>query len=364
MSKDIFKKLSELKRYLKNNNHKNIYAKLQDLEFNILKKANKDLPLEASEDLLNLTMGNMVVSKSENSRSPIIKYIQRLLIKNDYKLPRFGVDGIFGKETEKAVKSFQRRNDLDATGIITATDMSILTTNPKAAEKTEAKDIVEGSESGVISEESPAPIGNWGAAPIATGDGGTIYLGDSQMAGKLGDALAAVGGDGIRIAKSSTTASHWASSKALESALRDGPSKIIISLNGNGISGTSSLIQKIKDIAFASPIANPPVVIWTGAPPPIYKPNGGTWASYLTTKSGWARAYKKRKGFNDTVGAEVEAAGWTFIDPYDYMLLDKPIYYDGETYTSGYSCSQCDGIHLPSNAANEYVSKISGAMSV
>ena len=361
MSKDIFEKLSELKKYLKNNNHKNIYAKLQDLEFNILKKANKDLPPEASEDLINLSMGNIIVSKDENSRSPIVKYIQRLLLKNNYKLPRFGVDGIFGKETEEAVKSFQRRNDLDSTGVIKSSDISILTTNPKAAKKIEELESKLELGPDKASEEQEEfvkdPV-NWATSS------GTIYLGDSQMAGKLGDALTAAGGDGIRIAKSSTTASHWASSKALESALRDGPSKIIISLNGNGISGTSSLIQKIKDIAFASPIANPPVVIWTGAPPPVYKPNGGTWASYLTKKSGWARAYKKRKGYNDSVKAEVEAAGWTFVDPYDYMLLDEPIYYNGEPYTSGYSCSQCDGIHLPSNAASEYVSKISGAISV
>ena len=92
----------------------------------------------------------------------------------------------------------------------------------------------------------------------------------------------------------------------------------------------------------------------------IYRPNGGTWAGYLTTRSGYADSYNRRKGWNDAVRGIVESAGWTFIDPYDHMLLAVPIEYDGSVYSSGYECNQCDGIHLTSSAASDYVSKISG----
>lgn len=44
--------------------------------------------------------------------------LQLLLMQRGYKLPEFGPDGDFGKETETAVKAFQRANGLEADGIV------------------------------------------------------------------------------------------------------------------------------------------------------------------------------------------------------------------------------------------------------
>ena len=47
-----------------------------------------------------------------------VKYIQNKLINKGYFLGRTGADGIFGFQTEKAVRQFQIDNSLSADGII------------------------------------------------------------------------------------------------------------------------------------------------------------------------------------------------------------------------------------------------------
>lgn len=46
-----------------------------------------------------------------------VKTLQQLLMELDYELPKYGADGDFGTETEKAVKDFQQDNSLTADGI-------------------------------------------------------------------------------------------------------------------------------------------------------------------------------------------------------------------------------------------------------
>ena len=48
----------------------------------------------------------------------IVKTIQLLLIKNKYDLGKDGIDGIFGKDTQKFVLDFQRKNNLKDDGIV------------------------------------------------------------------------------------------------------------------------------------------------------------------------------------------------------------------------------------------------------
>ena len=173
------------------------------------------------------------------------------------------------------------------------------------------------------------------------------------MAGALGRALMSASGSGKRLAEVGSRASYWASNKDLKKQLELKPEKIIISLNGNGIGGTSDLIKLIKE---TTPNSR---VIWTGAPPPSKKNSRSkTWAKYLKTDEGFLSAYKKRNERNKTVKRMVEAQGWVFINPYDYIKYSEPLSVSGKTIASGYHCNGCDGIHLPSSVANDYVNKI------
>ncbi len=47
-----------------------------------------------------------------------VRRVQNQLIKKGFKLPKFGADGDFGSETESTVKAFQKKNKLQADGIV------------------------------------------------------------------------------------------------------------------------------------------------------------------------------------------------------------------------------------------------------
>lgn len=55
---------------------------------------------------------------SNGAKGPAVKEAQELLQKNGFPLKKFGADSDFGKETETAVKSFQKQNSLEPTGKI------------------------------------------------------------------------------------------------------------------------------------------------------------------------------------------------------------------------------------------------------
>jgi hypothetical protein len=175
------------------------------------------------------------------------------------------------------------------------------------------------------------------------------------MVGSLGSALRAAGGPGKKLSKSGTRASYWASNPGLIKELKKGPSKIIISLNGNGISGTADLIDLIS--SYTEGRAR---VIWTGAPPPIRRKK--SWAKSLTSNKGFAKSYDSRNKRNETVKDMVEAQGWTFINPYDFIKYEAPKTIGDRTFASGYTCGSCDGIHLPRKASSDYVAKIQGLL--
>jgi peptidoglycan hydrolase-like protein with peptidoglycan-binding domain len=48
----------------------------------------------------------------------VIKKLQQALVDLGFPLPKFGVDGIFGDETESAVKNYQRARGLSQDGIV------------------------------------------------------------------------------------------------------------------------------------------------------------------------------------------------------------------------------------------------------
>jgi len=53
------------------------------------------------------------VDKNRNRRGEHVKKIQQALVDAGFPLPKFGVDGIFGDETESAVKAFQKGTGLN-----------------------------------------------------------------------------------------------------------------------------------------------------------------------------------------------------------------------------------------------------------
>jgi biotin carboxyl carrier protein len=67
--------------------------------------------------------------KGKGSRIPYEEDVERLQIALQFlghSLPIWGIDGLFGNETENAVKSFQKKSGLDETGIMTEDDLKYL----------------------------------------------------------------------------------------------------------------------------------------------------------------------------------------------------------------------------------------------
>ena len=59
-----------------------------------------------------------LVNVRRNARGNLTKIIQRRLREKGYSIGRAGVDGIFGRDTENAVKRFQKDNGLKVDGIV------------------------------------------------------------------------------------------------------------------------------------------------------------------------------------------------------------------------------------------------------
>ena len=65
---------------------------------------------------------NLVAPMKYGSRGDEVKQVQQMLVNNKYPLPKYGVDGKFGRETEHALKLFQKVNGLPVTGSIVDAD--------------------------------------------------------------------------------------------------------------------------------------------------------------------------------------------------------------------------------------------------
>lgn len=135
------------------------------------KYTDSDKYLKRGDILVTRTQGHTVVVLSNGSKAggddsaddslrrgdsgPEVAAMQQLLLKWDPKcLPEYGADGDFGKETEDAVKAFQKEKGLPVTGVYdAATEKALLeavcgwveitggSVNVRAAPGTEARDI-------------------------------------------------------------------------------------------------------------------------------------------------------------------------------------------------------------------------------
>ena len=224
--------------------------------------------------------------------------------------------------------------------------------------------------------EAAARISTPTRTPLVSPDSqpptGIVYIGDSQMVGALGSVLMDRIGTGKRAARSGKNAQYFVSgdgrAQALD-ALQNGspgggpPTKIVISLNGNGTAGNTELIQLIEEVA---PNA---VVYWTGAPPL-------TRATHLAADHWLGKRFvdglkpeflalnERRNQYNKQTHAllVLNRPNMTFFNPFDYFSGEWP---DGDTPGTyifqsppgGHTTvnTSYDGIHLDPTTAAKYV---------
>ena len=85
-----------------------------------------------------LTSGDGYVSR--HSVSSTVEEMQSDLMRRNYVLPEFGVDGKFGPETLKAVNLFQKDHGFDVSAIVTTQMLTALKDESKVNEKPELND--------------------------------------------------------------------------------------------------------------------------------------------------------------------------------------------------------------------------------
>lgn len=254
------------------------------------------------------------------------KEIQEALLNAGYSLPRYGADGELGGETYKALLQFKKEHGLPTTRTFTESDLEKLKALSNSGSVVKlpapfAPEVAGIGEGRVLSNQGEAT-------------GGTLLFGDSQMQGGIGQVLEGKFG-GTRLSKAGTSAKYWVNNQQLEVELRKKPKNIIIQLNGNGIAGTSELLDKIKRI---TPNSN---ITWYGSPPATLKQSSAY--SVVKTEGNVKSFNKTRKANNDTVAGMLASSGLNgnFIDPFSDLFKVSP------EDPRPYECSKCDGVHVP-----------------
>ncbi|SDY17619.1 Putative peptidoglycan binding domain-containing protein [Evansella caseinilytica] len=90
-----------------------------------IRKSNAVNPLDYLEERestgsggTNTNRNATILSRQQRSRGEQVRKLQNKLLAVGQKLPRYGADGVFGAETEKAVKDFQTRRKIKVDGIV------------------------------------------------------------------------------------------------------------------------------------------------------------------------------------------------------------------------------------------------------
>lgn len=82
-----------------------------------------------NEPVKNVSNEIIYLTIKKGSKGNLVCLAQQKLIQKGYKLPKFGADGYFGDETEKAVRELQKDTGLVVDGIIGPKTWSILNSN-------------------------------------------------------------------------------------------------------------------------------------------------------------------------------------------------------------------------------------------
>ena len=80
---------------------------------------------ETTVEIHEYVLGERTLQKG--SEGSDVKELQEALLALGYSLPKYGADGDFGTETQKAVKAFQSASGIDDTGIFDETSFKLLT---------------------------------------------------------------------------------------------------------------------------------------------------------------------------------------------------------------------------------------------
>ena len=179
------------------NNHYKKLIKLSKFLRKIgLDQASSDVAELSDPSLDDIRSGDLSVSKDSKlaRNKKLISEIQAKLVSVGIDLPKFGVDGLYGAETEAAVIKLQKL----------LSDKGLLTKNPDGIFDSETikgldnnKDTIkeEISKKKEISEESSQT--SQSVSKVQNTSGETLYIGASQLNGALGAQLVGIFGSGI-----------------------------------------------------------------------------------------------------------------------------------------------------------------------
>jgi peptidoglycan hydrolase-like protein with peptidoglycan-binding domain len=106
--------------------------KIKDNDFEKISDSIKDSKfLKSIIDIVNSgkTLKNLKNPKSKIPYDKDVEIVQTALQFLGFSLPKWGVDGLFGNETQSAVESFEKENDLNVDGELDSNDLKILVTN-------------------------------------------------------------------------------------------------------------------------------------------------------------------------------------------------------------------------------------------
>jgi hypothetical protein len=313
-----------------------------------------------SENINKLLSGEISVSRRSefSSDKNLVRFIQNKLMDSGFDLPRFGADGIFGPETDDAVKRAQEAlsdlgivsDGLNSPGVVDISLLNALENIKDDGKLTTTYD----------DEQDEERRGKLVAKPKSES---VIYIGSSSLAGHLGNFVKSILGSGPTFAKTGSQPRDWLGGQwtSVYDAISEHPKKIVIMTGGNGISGSSELVEKIEKTLAEFGYFDTKI-IWIGSNPfgaDSFDSNGRPYNSktsyqYLNSADGFKQASQKRSGWNSELKSITESAGGIFIDPFEYIKLK-----DG---TPGFICKSCDGVHLTSSVAQEFVSQISGML--
>jgi hypothetical protein len=110
-----------------NNNitaHELTHTIQQKSSFNSIQRALQSPRFSETPDLESAKDDKKHLQK--NSTGLSVRILQQALLDIGYSLPKYGVDGVFGEETEIAVKEFQKANSINDDGIVGSKTMQLL----------------------------------------------------------------------------------------------------------------------------------------------------------------------------------------------------------------------------------------------
>jgi hypothetical protein len=115
--------------------------------------------------VIDILTESFTLTVPQGNKGPAVADLQKALVALGYPLPKFGVDGVRGKETSAAVRNFQQANNIRVDGIpgpeTIATLNKVLAANPQVATSLRKSTPAE------VKPRGPAPAAKK-AAPVAS----------------------------------------------------------------------------------------------------------------------------------------------------------------------------------------------------